>query len=94
MASVIEMAEEHNEKFVLVDIMEYRVTDECLPIFIWQLSLPSAEKCHKCDGSVYTWAEYASDTLILRRNKSATTLVQVNGPYDLPYTIKDSERII
>ena len=33
MAFVIEMAEEHNEKFVLADIMEYRVKDECLPIF-------------------------------------------------------------
>ena len=102
MASVIEMAEKYNEKFVLADVMEYRVTDECLTIFningtlrktqkskqlevlhlesltppteytaivnmgfIWRLSLPSAEKRNKCDGSVYTWAEYASDMLSL-----------------------------
>jgi len=33
MASIIAMAEKHNKKFVLADVMEYRVTDECLPIF-------------------------------------------------------------
>ena len=32
--------------------------------------------------------------LILRRHKSATTIILVNDPYDLPYTIKDSERIL
>lgn len=132
MTSVIEMAEEHNEKFVLADIMEYRATDECLSIsniygtlrktlkskqievlhlesllppaeyivildmgFMWWLSLPSDEK-RKCDGSLYTWAEYALDmlSLILRHHKSATTLVLVNDSYGLSYTIKDSERIM
>ena len=45
---------------------------------------------------MYTWAEYASNmlSLILRHHKSPTTLVLVNDPYDLPYTIKDSERIM
>ena len=33
MASIIALAEAHEEKFNLVDVMDFRVTDECLPIF-------------------------------------------------------------
>ena len=33
MASIIALTEAHEEKFNLVDVMDFRVTDECLPIF-------------------------------------------------------------
>ena len=32
--SVIHLAEADSEKFDLFEVMDYRVTDECLPIFI------------------------------------------------------------
>jgi hypothetical protein len=33
MASIIAPAEDDDEKFNLFDMMDYRLTDECLPIF-------------------------------------------------------------
>ncbi|KAG1659153.1 Zwei Ig domain protein zig-8 [Nymphon striatum] len=33
MSSIVALAEAHDEKFNLVDVMDYRVTDECLPIY-------------------------------------------------------------
>ncbi|KAG0726089.1 hypothetical protein GWK47_037296 [Chionoecetes opilio] len=33
MASIIALAEAHDDKFNLINVMEYRVTDECLPIY-------------------------------------------------------------
>ncbi|KAK6174843.1 hypothetical protein SNE40_013413 [Patella caerulea] len=33
MSTIVALAEAHDEKFHLVDVTDYRVTDECLPIF-------------------------------------------------------------
>lgn len=112
--------------------MDYRVTDECLPIFningtmrktqksklvtkfhmqpidplpigyiaildmglIWYLATPSLEDRQRSDGTSFTWKDYASKmfTLITMRHRHASEIVLVNDRYDLPFTIKDSER--
>ncbi|KAG1664228.1 hypothetical protein GQR58_019910 [Nymphon striatum] len=132
MSSIVALAEAHDEKFNLVDVMDYRVTDECLPIFningtmrktqksklvtkfhmqpidplpigyiaildmglIWYLATPSLEDRQRSDGTSFTWKDYASKmfTLITMRHRHASEIVLVNDRYDLPFTIKDSER--
>ena len=61
---------------------------------VWHLSTPSLEDRQRSDGTSFTWRDYASKmfSLILKRHQHATQIVLVNDRYDLPYTIKDSER--
>lgn len=131
MASIITLAQT-NDKFTLSQVMEYRVTDECLAIFningtmkkvqksklmdklhmqpidmdgdmytalvdmgfIWRLATPTAEDREKPDGTVFTWGDYANKifSVVLSRHPHANKIVFVNDPYDLDFTIKDSER--
>lgn len=112
--------------------MEYRVTNECLPIFnvngtmmktqkskivesfhmqptdplpteyiailnmgfIWHLSTPSFEDRTRCDGTNFTWRDYATKmfSIITARHKDAAQSILVNDRYDLPFTIKGSDR--
>ena len=130
MAKIITLAQELEDSLVLAEVMEYRVTEECLPIFningtmrkvqksklvgkfnfvelealnsyivlvdmgfIWRLSTPSAEDREKLDGSRYTWGDYATKMFncIVQRHRNASQIILVNDPYDLTYSIKDSE---
>ncbi|KAK4322223.1 hypothetical protein Pmani_007021 [Petrolisthes manimaculis] len=48
----------------------------------------------RSDGTSFTWKAYASKifTVITLRQRHASEIVLVNDRYDLPFTIKDSER--
>ncbi|KAK4322236.1 hypothetical protein Pmani_007032 [Petrolisthes manimaculis] len=61
---------------------------------IWYLATPSLEDRQRSDGTSFTWKAYASKifTVITLRHRHASEIVLVNDRYDLPFTIKDSER--
>ena len=48
------------------------------------------------DGTKYTWGEFAVKLVhfLLARHQHSEQIVRVKDPYDLPYSMKDSERIL
>ena len=129
LSTIIEIVE-MNSDLDLCQIMENRITDECLSIFnadgtlrkvqksklidrlhfeptkldqyigiidmgmIWRIATPKSDEREKADGTPYTWDDYATKiiNIIFGRHLNAVTLVLVNDPYDLQYTLKDAER--
>ena len=63
---------------------------------IWHLATPTTEDRAKMDGTKYTWGDFADKLVhfMLARHKHAEQIICVNDPYNLPYSIKDSERIL
>ena len=61
--------------------------------YIWRLCTPTAEDRQKDDETVFTWRDYSKKifNLITQRHSDAETIVLVNDPYDLEYTVKDCE---
>ncbi|KAG0718244.1 Aromatic-L-amino-acid decarboxylase [Chionoecetes opilio] len=49
MASIIALAEAHDHKFNLINVMEYRVTDECLPIYNVNGTMRKTQKSKEVD---------------------------------------------
>jgi len=62
--------------------------------FIWRLATPTTEDREKGDETKYLWADYAEKIvkIVLSRHSSAETIICVNDPYCLSYSIKDCER--
>ena len=63
---------------------------------IWHLATPTTEDREKMDGTKFTWGDFADKLVhfLLARHKHAEQIICVNDPYNLPYSIKDSERIL
>ncbi len=56
MAAVISLAETDTETFNLVDVMDYRITDECLSIYNVNGTMRKTQKS-KFYSSGYNWTD-------------------------------------
>ncbi|KAG1648975.1 hypothetical protein GQR58_029417 [Nymphon striatum] len=68
MSSIVALAEAHDEKFNLVDVMDYRVTDECLPIFNINGTMKKTQKSKLLyidaeDTDILVVSAYVADTI-------------------------------
>eukprot|EP00112_Aurelia_sp_Birch-Aquarium-sp1_P018096 Seg4270.2 transcript_id=Seg4270.2/GoldUCD/mRNA.D3Y31 product="hypothetical protein" protein_id=Seg4270.2/GoldUCD/D3Y31 len=84
------------EMLHFVPLSQSRLKDSLALIdmgFMWRLSTPTSEDREKGDESVFTWKDYATKMffLITSRHPTASTIILVNDPYDLDFTIKDCE---
>lgn len=62
--------------------------------FVWRLEIPTQDEPEKTNGSDYTWEDYAQKIamIVFSSREKAETIVCINDPYDLQFSIKDMER--